>query len=233
MALGAEAEGSFVSVLPMPPALLAGLRLLEEAALLARETPFGPDMSAAIDALMAQTVDQVNAAAEETAKVAERAIVEEIKRTRVRPPTSGWNQMFEGYTPAGARKTLEEGIKAEPMLMGAVGIGSIKELDSVVGTDGKPYWRAQEYGSTHLVGRTIGGLFQPGGVFPSQQEFRKQGVFVVGPGGPMHIQRPIVARGFITHGVEEAALFRGRQFSEAQAVAVAEIRAIEVSLTAL
>lgn len=214
-----EDEQGFYSVLPTPPALLGGLTLLGEAAALGRALPSGLDQSAAVEALIAEVERGVARAAVTTARESERAIIDRINKTRVRP--------IDGSE---ERKRLEDGVQSEPLTLGAVGVASIEALDSVVGIDGKPFWRAQEYGSTHNVGRVIIGLFQPGNSLPDQQLFRQHPVFVVGQGGAMRIQRPIPARHFLRDGTAAAALFRERQFSEIESIAVDEIRGIRAVL---
>ena len=212
-------DAGFFAVLPSPPALAGGLTLLGEAAAIARQLPKGLDQSAVIEAIIGQVERGATEAAVATAKVSEEQIIERIHQTRVRP-ISGTED----------RKRLEDGIRSEVLTLGAVGVASIEALDSVVGTDGKPFWRAQEYGSSHNVGRVVIGLFQPGNSLPDQQLFRQHGAFVPGPGGAMHIQRPIPARHFLRDGTAAAALFRERQFGELEGVAVTDIRGVRAVL---
>lgn len=224
--LGDHRGAGFYEILPTPPALIGGLELLAEALALSRALPGGLG-AAEIEAVIASVGDRVNAAAQETAMFSERAIVSNIETTRVRP---------EAHVD---RKRLADGIKSESLGMGSVGIGAIEDLDTVVGKDGKPFWRAQEFGSTHLVGRSILGLFQPGTAVPSESEFRKHPIFEEGEGmglvepGLMRIKRPIPARHFLRDGTAEALSFREKQFSGAEAIAIGEMRAIRITLAAL
>lgn len=224
--LGDHRGAGFYEILPTPPALIGGLELLTEALGLARTTPSGFD-EAEIEAVISSVTDRVNAAAQETAMFSERTIVSNIETTRLRP---------EAHVD---RKRLADGIKSESLGMGSVGIGAIEDLDTVVGKDGKPFWRAQEFGSTHLVGRSILGLFQPGTAVPSEAEFRQHPIFEQGEGmglvepALMRIKRPIPARHFLRDGTAEALLFREKKFGEAEAIAIGEMRAIQVTLAAL
>jgi hypothetical protein len=221
-------SGGYFTTLPQPVGLTAGLELLAEAAALGSRLPQEFDQSAEIEAVAVLVERQVVEATLQTAKLADEAIKKRLTMTRVRPEAS----TFGGE--AGApRKRLEDAIHSEAVGLGAVGIGSIEELDGVLGVDGRPFWRTQEYGSTHNVGRVVYGLFQPGSSLPDQQQFRQHPVFVAGPGGPMHISRPIPARHFLRDGAAEAELFRERVFLDVQEIAVAEIRAIRAQLIPL
>lgn len=221
-------SGGFFTVLPQPVGLTAGLELLAEAAALGSKLPPEIGQSAEIEALSAMVERSVIDASVQTAKVSEEAIKQRIALTRVRPEAASF-----GGAAISTGKKLEDAIHSEAIALGAIGIASVEVLDSVVGVDGRPFWRTQEYGSTHNVGRVVFGLFQPGNSLPDQQSFRQHPVFVAGPGGPMHITRPIPARHFLRDGAVEAELFREKAFGETQAVAVDQIRAIRATLLAL
>lgn len=223
-------ESGYFTVLPTPVGLLGGVALLEEASALARNVPGGQEVAAAAQAVIGSVERNVNKAAIATAQMSEKAIIERINQTRVRPNYDTFGGMFADIAGSAGRKRLEEGIKSDALGLGAVGIGSIAELDTVVGIDGRPFWRAQEYGSSHNVGRVVVGLFQPGNSLPDPQLFRQHPVFIAGPGGPMHIQRPIPARHFLRDGAEAAASFRETEFGSAEGVAIDEIRAIRALL---
>jgi len=225
---GSDGEGSgFFSVLPTPPGLIGGLELLQEAAVLARDLPLG--QSAEIEALIGFVERKVNEAGVLTAKVSEESIREFISRTRVRPRAPSFSGS-DAVSGGGARKLLEDGVHSETLGQGSVGIASIEELDAVVGSDGRPFWRTQEYGSTHNVGRVVLGFFQPGNPVPDQQQFRRHPIFVPGAGPPMHIQRPIGARHFLRDGAAAAESFREKQFREVEGSAVTSIRILRASL---
>jgi hypothetical protein len=223
-----NSESGFFSVLPAPPALAGGLELLAECLLIARELPTG--QGALVSDLMAAVQAEVTGAAIQTARAADEAIRHRIALTRVRPrsPSFSGSDAFTGG--GGGRKLLEDGIHSESLGLGGVGIASIEELDTVVGKDGRPFWRTQEFGSTHNVGRVVLGFFQPGSVAPDQSQFRRHPIFVAGPGVPMHIQRPIPARHFLRDGAAEAVLFREASFREIEVASVSEIRALRASL---
>lgn len=214
-------EDGFYELLPAPPALLGGLELLSEAAALAVRIGDGAQ-AALIEDLAANVERKAAEIGLETAKVADRSIVAQINKTRLRPAAGALSPR---------PKTLEEGVKSEPLGMGGVGIASISELDSVVGTDGQPFWRAQEYGSDHNVGRVIVGVFQPGDAPADPSESRRHPIFEVGAGGGvMVIRRPIPAKHFLRDGSAAAILFREREFRDTEIGAVAEIRTIRESL---
>jgi hypothetical protein len=228
-----EHEGGFFVTLPTPVGLVAGLELLGEAAALGKDLPGDNAQGAAAEALAALVERQVIETTVQTAKISEEAIREHIAKTRVRPDYENFGGMFQGFSPGSGRKRLEDAIKSDALGLGAVGIASIEKLDTVVGLDGRPFWRTQEFGSTHNVGRVVYGLFQPGGSLPSQQQFRQHPVFIAGQGGPMRIERPIPARHFLRDGAGVAEGFRERLFADTQNMALGEIRAIRATLIAL
>jgi len=228
-----EHEGGFFTTLPTPIGLIAGLELLGEAAALGKELPGDQAQGVAAEALAALVERQVIETTVQVAKLSEQAVREHIAKTRVRPDHEVFGGMFQGFAPGGGRKRLEDAIKSDALGLGAVGIGSIEELDTVVGLDGRPFWRTQEFGSTHNVGRVVFGLFQPGNSLPNQQQFRQHPVFIAGAGGPMHIQRPIPARHFLRDGAAVAEGFRERLFADTQNAALGEIRAIRATLISL
>jgi hypothetical protein len=211
----------FFSTLPTPPALIGGLTLLAEAAIFARRLPGGINQAVAIEAIISATERNVTEAGVAAVKASEQAAIEALARTRVRPEAGNVG------TP---RKRLADGIRSEVIGLGAVGIGDISELDTVVGTDGRPFWRAQEYGSDHNVGRVVFGLFEPGGAAASQSQFRVHPVFVVGDGPAMVIRRPIPARHFLRAGTAAAQVLRSREFGAAEAVGIDQMRAVKATL---
>lgn len=219
-------DSDFFATLPTPPALIGGLTLLGEAIEWAAK--LGPEAAAAVEAVISVTRANVEAAGIAAVKASEEAAIAQFKRSRVRPEVSSFGFMVP-------RKRLEDSIKSQVVGLGAVGVGAIEELDSVVGSDGRPFWRTQEYGSTHNVGRIIYGLFQPGGAPPNEAEFRVHPVFVVGEENSrrMKIRRPIPARHFLRAGQAAAALVRDQQFGDAEAAAIGEMRAIRDGLVTL
>lgn len=100
---------------------------------------------------------------------------------------------------------------------GEVGIGDIAFLDRAVDPDYEdagPYWRAQEFGTTAHVGRSIYGYFYGAGwsspAVPStgqsgQPLFSpRRGGVRGGKGGKGTIRRPIMARHFLRDGMRAA-----------------------------
>jgi hypothetical protein len=223
-------DGSgYFSVLPTPPALIGGLTILGEAAILARRIPGNYPQAVAIEAIIAATERNVAEAGIAAVKASEEAAVQRLKTTRLRPRApsfSGRDAAFRG----GSRSVLEEHVRSEVIGLGSVGIGSIEELDTVVGSDGRPFWRTQEHGSSHNVGRVVFGLFQPGGKPANASEFRVHPIFFAGPGAPMRIRRPIPAKHFLRAGVAAAQVLRDREFGSTEAVAVDEMRAVRATL---
>lgn len=218
-------EGGFFTLLPAPPALLAGLELLAEAAVVARELS-GAE-AAAVTELAATVRAGATVAAIETAKAADSAIRHRLDITRKRPEAGAF---------AGGRKRLNEGVHSEPLGDGAVGIGSIEDLDSVVGKDGRPFWRAQEEGTSANVGREIFGTFEGPGLTPAPPDdslFRVHPIFTPGDGiaaGGGVIRRPIPARHFVRDGAAIAVIFREDQFRAIELDAVGAIRALRSAI---
>lgn len=219
-----ELDG-FFSLLPAPPALAAGLDLLAEAAVVAAELS-GAE-AAAIAELAATVRAEVAIAGTLTAKAADSAIEHRIDLTRKRPEAGAFR---------GARKRLNEGVRSEALGGGAVGVGSIEDLESVVGKDGRPFWRAQEEGTSANVGRTIFGTFEGPGTTPgppNQAEFRVHPVFTPGDGlaaGVGTIRRPIPARHFLRDGAAIALIFREDQFRAIELDAVGVMRSLRGAL---
>lgn len=123
---------------------------------------------------------------------------------------------------AGEPKTLENAITVEKFVrLGEFGwgVGNIDKLNSeAVGQDGKPYWRAVNYGSSHMVGRFLPlGIFRPGIAIPNNQAFRK-GRWKAGlstGGGKSYsakVMKPIPPMKFI----ERTTVWVGRQFRRIQ-----------------
>lgn len=218
-------EDGFFSLLPTPPALLGGLELLAEAAAIARDLP-GAEATA-IAELIATVEAEVTVAGAATAKVADDAIRHRIDITRKRPEAGAYS---------GARKRLNEGVHSEALGEGAVGVGKIDDLDSVVGRDGRPFWRAQEEGTSANIGRFIYGTFEGPGVPispPDSSQFRVHPVFTPGGGlaaGGGYIRRPIPARHFLRDGTAIALIFREDEFRQIESSAIDVMRGLRAAL---
>lgn len=230
---GAHDGNTYFKVLPPAPALVNSYRLLLEARDLFLKVatvttdPAGKldaeARAAACDLVVKNVSDGAHRVAALTASESEKLVVGRIHSAQLRPdpPGKSFSQRLQGAINSrpisGFLGTLE------------VGVGDVSNLDSVVGEDGSPYWRAQEFGSDHLVGHRIKGLFQPGGAPPDQAQFRTHPIFEVGVEGarPMLVERPIPEKAFLREGALAAEGFRAREFAGVERAAVAELRLIE------
>lgn len=160
---------------------------------------------------------EVKAAEVLVAEAGNRAVIGRLGATRHRPI---------------GRNLLVNSIESRPIgtsvfHTGAVGIGDIAALDKAADDQGRPYWAAQEFGSSHLVGKTLYGFFQPGFAKPIGGAFRQHAYFEVDNiGFPMHITRPIPAKGFLRGGAADAEQFRYRTMSRVAAEAAAQVERI-------
>lgn len=210
---------TYVHFMEAPPALLTTYRLLLQAESTARSIggAEGRARAQAIALLLVKIEGEVTAAGQAAAVAAETAIRDKIDSTRVRPQGSD---------------KLKDAIAARLVPSapagGAVGIADIDRLNTIaVDQQGQAYWRAQELGSSHLVGRRIKGVFQPGAAAPSQAEFRVHPIFEQGvAGGSMLVRRPIEPRHFIAEGVNVADSVRLGAFRRIDKDAVTQMRAI-------
>lgn len=148
------------------------------------------------------------------ADLADRRIVQNIKASQLRPDTTHH------------RVHLKDVIESRPLPLpfsvptAAVGIADIDKLKKRV------YWEAQEFGSTHNVGRELRGFFQPGSSPAQQSEFRNHPAFRPTKGGPrMLIQRPIPERAFLRRGVEAVGRYRQRELIRIQNDLIREMTA--------
>jgi hypothetical protein len=223
----AEDGERYFKILGTPPALIQTYQYLVEAAELAARMPGFQAQGLEIDLLLRQMEDEVRTAGRATAIQSVAFIRARIEATRVRPKGDG---------------KLAGSIVSKPVpgpigpAGGSVGIGSIDELN--VGTlrpsSGSKvpfFWRAQEFGSDHLVGHSIVGVFQPGGVAPSQNAVRSHPFFETRGKGEgnrykMVIRNPIEERGYLREGAMQAAEFRRAEFKAIESRAVERMKAI-------
>lgn len=217
---------TYFAILPPERHLLNAYRMLLEARRIAQRNFPGTEGRAralAIDVVLKDVQVRVDAAAVLSAAEAEKMIVARIKATQVRPDppgNSGRGVRLQDAIECRAIKTAVAG--------GAVGIGDITALDRVADRNGQAYWRAQEFGSAHLVGRTFRGLFQPGSSPAGAAPFRTHPLFEVDRGGkPMTITRPIPERAFLREGTLAAEVFRQKALGGAVTPAIAELRLIQ------
>jgi hypothetical protein len=224
----------YFKLLGVPPHLIRMYELLLRASELASARPdlTGKLQAQEIDALILTTKNRVDNDARATALEADRLIRARIEATRVRPPTLGVKN---------SQTSLMGGVESRPVPSvlpggGAVGIAAIEALVRATfrpsANSSTPYyWRAQEFGSSHNVGRVIMGVFQPGGAAPDAGQRRVHPVFEVRGSGegdryPMRISRPIPERGFLREGAWDAYLYRRARFEATEAVAVDRMRRI-------
>lgn len=129
--------------------------------------------------------------AERTVLLADEVITSKYDSSRVgRPHTPG---------PQHLRDALPTSQKIDTGLpTGSVGIVDLDSLEKYV------YWKAQEFGSDHNVGREVMGLFSvPGTAFPDPNQFRTHALFTpTGRGRIAHIQNPIPEGRFIRDGLD-------------------------------
>lgn len=226
----------YFKILGVSTHLLRMYELLIQASDIAalRPTPAGKAQALEIDRLILQVKQQVDAAAIATAAEADVLIRKRIEATRVRPPTLG---VKNDHT------SLSGSIKSRPVVSvlpggGAVGIGDIEELDVGTNHPGRngargrsSYWRAQEFGSDHLVGHTLYGVFLPGAVVPDSRLRRHHPIFEArgrgeGPRKRMVVANPIEERAFLREGGWDAYEFRRARHRATEARAIARMSVI-------
>ena len=224
----------YFKILGVSPHLIRMYELLLEASDLAAVRPSGTGKAQAlqIDLLIAEVKRSVEAAARTTAVEADKIIRDFIEETRVRPPTTGVKPGHTSLLAAVHSRPVESILPGG----GAVGIGDIDQLihgTLMPSTNSQTpyYWRAQEFGSDHLVGHTLYGVFQPGEAAPSGAENRAHPYFEVrgkgeSPSYKMVVRNPIEERGFLRKGVSEAAAFRRGLHKDTEALAVDRMRRI-------
>lgn len=181
------------------------LTIRETCAVIARETR-NPEWIA-VGQEVAKVQETFNASLNEVARLIALVATQEIKailkEKTVRPPT-------------GNRPGLQDLIYSVPVntgnfSFGQVEIGWLSKLNQAINHKGGhlPYWRSQEFGSSHNIGRTIFGSFigADGGSPPDPSKFRQHPVFAMGTGvgaGPGTINRPIQAKHFLRDGTDVA-----------------------------
>jgi hypothetical protein len=160
---------------------------------------------------------------------AEEYVRDRLRKTAVRPPTSG---------------RLSDAVKARVIpttfQQAAVGVGDIDILDSGAINPNAPkkgsYWRAQEYGTDAHVGRIVPGYFQPGMSAPAAGEFRNHPYFEQAGRGAtgkaargtpaMVITRPLEARFYLRDGTLEFANWRRSQVEAIYQRAITKLLAV-------
>lgn len=144
-----------------------------------------------------------------------------IKSTQVRPDNPHGPKLIGAIESRPIRYPL-----LPALAVGAVDIEILSKATTRPGAN-KPYWRSQEFGSTHLVGRTLTGFFQPGNAAPNPSQFRNHPLFEANSQGKlMRVQRPIEERAFLQSGVMQGALFRRKIWRDIELQALREVRQI-------
>lgn len=203
-----------------------GFRLLSE--MRAINHPAAPAKTRLLVKHLGEMEKRIKAAELLVAQATDDFVKARIKATQVRPDSPRGPKLI------GAIESRPIRFPVLPAL--AVGCVDIEMLSKATTRPGasKPYWRSQEYGSTHLVGRTLRGFFQPGNARPSQSQFRQHPLFQTSSQGAlMTIGRPIEERAFLRSGVMQGAIFRRRLWREIELQALKELRQIVTTGNAL
>jgi hypothetical protein len=229
----AEDGERYFKILGTPSALITTYEYLLEAAELAVKFPGFQAQGIQIDLLLRQMEDEVRSTARLTALQSVQFIRQRIEATRVRPKRGD--------------EKLVSSILSTPVpgpigpAGGSVGIGAIDALN--IGTlrpssNSKVpfFWRAQEFGSDHLVGHEVIGVFQPGEAAPEGPGPNRTHPFFQARGKgqgrryKMIIRNPIEERGFLREGAMEAAEFRRGAFKTIEARAVDRMKQITLGV---
>lgn len=226
----------YFKLLGVSPHLIRMYELLLQASELASLRPGGRTQAAQIDLLILQVKREVEQSARITAIETDAIIRDKIEATRVRPP---------GLLIGNRNTTMASGIRSRPVVSilpggGAVGIADIEELIQATYAPSSNsqvdyFWRAQEFGSEHLLGKVLYGVFMPGDAAPlGPGPNRTHPAFQVrGRGGgkryKMVVRNPIEERGFLREGAYEGSVLRKRLNLKTEARAVSEMRRIAAS----
>lgn len=227
--LGGGDGRDYFTILPPEPLLIDAFLTLEKARTEALKNPNraeGRAQAAAISLVLSKVGSDVEKAAVITAQQAEAMIVGRINATQVRPDAPGRSHAVR----------LRDAITCRPLPTvipgGGVGIGDIGDLNQVADAQGRAFWRAQEFGSSHLVGRTLPGFFQPGQSPAGAAPSRTHPIFeVTGEGAPMTIRNPIPERAFLREGAALAEAYRQRALGNAVSSGIGELRAIRAGVS--
>lgn len=205
---------------PRPVSLIVGIhrdfvQVIEGYLVMARRG----DRIATRQARLAQTaygefMADLTKVAERTAILANEVIPEKFLSSRVgRPPTQGPAHLADALPTS---RIIDTGLPA-----GVVGIVDLEELDKFI------YWKAQEYGSDHMVGREIVGFFTtPGRADPDPAQFRTHALFQpAGRGKVAHFQNPIPEGRFIRDGLDVVQKYWSAQMLAAAEDAIQDLRA--------
>lgn len=176
----------------------------------------GRDQAAALAIIRAELETAVHASGVATAQFAEERARSILEKRIVRPTTPKPDHLRDAIIARAIRGAAN---------WGAVGIGDIESLDQF------PYWRAQEFGSTHLVGKQIRGFFFDGGQMfaPDPTQRRQHPIFLPMSGPKMTVENPIKGKAFLTEATIEALNFRYRLWRNIEKSSVAQVRSVRVA----
>lgn len=180
----------------------------------------GRDQAEALGIILAELETAVHASGVATAQMAEASAKDILNRKILRPTTPKASHLIDAIS---ARALVVRGGSGS---WGAVGIGDIDQLDTF------PYWKAQEFGSKHLLNKTIRGYFYDSGgsrFAPDPSQSGAHPIFRAGAGPRMTIRNPIEGKGFLTGATIEALGFRYRIWRTVEKAAVAQVRGVRVA----
>lgn len=210
----------FTRFLPPPSAIAATHRkfiaVYETYAKLGRADPLAAAQARLIGAAYQDFQADLVVISERVAEAANHAIVELYEKSRVRPHTGNAPHLVEALPTSEPLKTV--------LPAGAVGIVNRDALDKF------PYWAAQEFGSSHLVGKEIRGWFFgtgfSGAFAPDPAESRHHPLFrPSGTGLVAHIQKPIPEGKFIRETADLAFALWSHEMRAAALDAAKDLRA--------
>lgn len=216
----------YFAILPPVPELIEAIKTLDSARTECLKLPDkteGRVRATAIDYVIKEVGDKVKVAGRLSAIETQALIQERVEATQKRP------DRLRGRP--GLR--LRDAIRCRPLPTvipgGGVGIGDMVLLEQVMDVNGQSFWRTQEFGSSHLVGKTLYGLFeQPGRARPNPTQFRTHAIFTPGGknSGKMTINRPIPERAFLREGAEAGDVVRMKLLGDAVQNGIVELKAI-------
>lgn len=156
--------------------------------------------------------------AERTALLANRVIPGKFQSSRVRPDTGGGEHLRDALPTSEAVPT--------PLPAGVVGVVRLDALDKF------PYWKAQEFGSDHMVGREIyGWFFGAGGGGPSApnpNDFRTHPLFRPAANAPVKatFRNSIPEGNFLRDGLQAVEAYWTKEIQHACNDALKDLAAV-------
>jgi hypothetical protein len=230
------------TVLTATAQMIAGLKRFDARS---RKVGFSSAPTLAAQRALGRYVRQLEEISREMAIVSEQAMRQQFKDSR-RRDQSGIKTGREALLP----NLVSRPVRLGGLMLGSVGIADVERMDRVINplmrtaAGRKPYWRAQEYGSAHLVGKQLRGMFyDTGGVNPTRPGAGSgQPIFLTNaaikawgadPGesasggrATMLVRNPIRPKGFIAAGVKAAVGPWNAKISAAEGELLRELRAL-------